>query len=161
MTLRLQPRIRSSESAFTLLEAALSIALIAIAMTAFLMTMSRLNESASVARNSTGAGAVMQNQIDLVLSDGPFNPQKTNSDGTAQIPPELVLGTHITPDVAIYREPNTGIVVSGTMTTTITDMSTVLSGVTMPVYRADIQVVYNYRSRSYLVKRSTLRAADI
>lgn len=161
MILRSQPRVRERESAFTLLEAALSIALIAIAMTAFIMTMSRLNESASVSRNSTGAGAVLQNQIDLILSDGPFNPQKTNSDGSFQIPPELVVGTHVTPNVAIYREPTNGIVVSGTLTTTVVDMSTVLGGITMPVYRADVQINYTYRSRSYLVKRSTLRAADI
>ena len=103
---------------FTLLEAAIAIALISISMTAFLMVMSRLNDTASVARNATGAGAVVQNQIDLILSDGPFNPQKTNSDGTTQIPPELIPGTHVTPNVAIYREPSTGIVVSGILTTT-------------------------------------------
>lgn len=150
-----------SEAGFTLLEAAIAIALIAISMTAFLMTMSRLNETASVARNATGAGAVVQNQIDLILSDGPFNPQKTNSDGTTQIPPELVLGTHVTTNVAIYREPSTGIVVSGTLTTTVTDMSTFLGGITMPTYRADVQVAYTYRSRNYVLRRSTLRVADI
>lgn len=156
-----QRSVGFSQSGFTLLEAAIAITLIAISMTAFLMTMSRLNESASVARNSTGAGAVVQNQIDLILSDGPFNPQKTNSDGTPQIPPELVVGSHVTNNVAIYREPSTGVVVSGTLTTTITDMSTVLAGITMPIYRADVQVAYTYRSRDYLLKRSTLRAADI
>jgi type II secretory pathway pseudopilin PulG len=149
-----------SNDAFTLTEAAISIVLIAITMTAFLMTMSRLNEFASVARNSTGAAAVVQNQIDLILSDGPFNPQKTNSDGTVQIPPELVVGSHVTSNVPIYREPTTGIVVSGTLTTTIVDMSTVLSGITMPIYRADVRVTYNYRSRNYSLARSTLRAAD-
>jgi prepilin-type N-terminal cleavage/methylation domain-containing protein len=149
------------ESGFTLLEAAVAIALIAIAMTAFTMTMSRLNEQASITRNSTGAGAVMQNQIDLLLSDGPFNPQKTNSDGTTQIPPELALGTHTTNNVAIYREPSTGIVVSGTLTTTVVDMSELLGSVTMSVYRADVELTYSYRSRTYTLKRTTLRASDI
>ena len=152
---------RHSKDAFTLTEAAIAIALIAITMTAFLMTMSRLNESASVARNSTGASAVVQNQIDLILSDGPFNPQKTNEDGTPQIPPELVVGTHVTNNVPIYREPTTGIVVSGTMTTTVVDMSTVVGGITMPLYRAVVSVTYNYRSRNYTLTRSTLRASDI
>lgn len=152
---------RHFNDAFTLTEAAISISLVAITMTAFLMTMSRLNESASVARNSTGAAAVVQNQIDLILSDGPFNPQKTNSDGTAQIPPELAIGTHVTNNVPIYREPTTGIVVSGTLTTTVVDMSTVLNGITLPLYRADVQVIYTFRSRNYSLNRSTLRAADI
>ncbi len=147
--------------AFTLTEAAIAIALIAITMTAVLMTMSRLNESASVARNSTGASAAVQNQIDLILSDGPFNPQKINEDGTPQIPPQLVVGTHVTNNVPIYREPTTGIVVSGTMTTTVVDMSTVVAGITMPLYRADVSVTYNYRSRNYSLTRSTLRASDI
>ncbi|MGI8891417.1 MAG: hypothetical protein ACR2G0_11625 [Chthoniobacterales bacterium] len=152
---------RRKASAFTLTEAAIAIALIAVTMTSFIMAMSRLNESASIARNSTGAAAVVQNQIDLILSDGPFNPQKTNSDGSVQIPPELAVGTHITNNVPIYREPTTGIVVSGTMTTTIADMSTFVSGIKMPLYRADVKVTYNYRSRGYSLSRSTLRASDI
>lgn len=152
---------RRQESAFTLVEAAIAIALIAITMTAFLMTMSRLNEFASVARNTTGAAAALQNQIDLILSDGPFNPQKTNSDGSVQIPPELVIGTRVTNNVPIYREPATGIVVSGTMTTTVVDMSQVLGGITLPIYQASVQVTYTYRNRNYSLSRCTLRAADI
>lgn len=152
---------RHSQNAFTLTEAAIAISLIAITMTAFLMTMSRLNESASVARNATGASAAVQNQIDLILSDGPFNPQKTNEDGTPQIPPELVVGTHVATNVPIYREPTTGIVVSGTMTTTVADLSTTLGGFTMPLYQAVVNVSYNYRSRNYTLTRSTLRASDI
>lgn len=156
-----QPAAHFSEAAFTLTEAAISIAIVAICMTTFLVAMSRLNESASVTRNATGAAAVLQNQIDLLLSDGPFNPQKTNSDGTVQIPPELTLGTHVTNNVAIYREASTGIVVSGTLTTTIADMSTVLAGITMPTYRADVTITYTYRSRNYSFSRSTLRVSDI
>jgi len=130
-------------------------------MTAFMVAMTSLNQSASVARNATGAAAVIQNQIDLILSDGPFNPQKTNVDGTPQIPPELTLGTHTTSNVPIYREPATGIVVSGTLTTTVTDMSTTLNGIVMSTYRADIQVIYSYRNKSYNLTRSTLRTSDI
>ncbi|MGH8092241.1 MAG: type II secretion system protein [Chthoniobacterales bacterium] len=148
-------------AAFTLTEAAVAIALIGITMTAFVMAMSSLNRSASVTRNATGAAAVIQNQIDLILSDGPFNPQKTNADGTPQIPPELVVGTHVTTNVSIYQEPTTGIVVSGTLTTTIVDMSPVLNGITLSTYRADVQVNYTYRNQTYSLTRSTLRTSDI
>jgi type II secretory pathway pseudopilin PulG len=151
----------SLSAAFTLTEAAVAIALIGITMTAFTIAMSSLNQSASVARNATGAAAALQNQIDLLLSDGPFNPQKTNDDGTPQIPQELVLGSHITPNVPIYREPSTGIVVSGTLTTTVSDMSTTLNGILMSTYRADVQVTYTYRNKSSTVTRSTLRTSDI
>ncbi len=150
-----------SNRAFTLTEAAVAIALIGITMTAFVSAMTCLNQAASVARNATGAAAVLQNQIDLVLSDGPFNPQKTNSDGTPQIPPELVVGAHVTNSVPIYREPTTGTIVAGTLTTTVTDMSFVTNGVTVPLYRADVTVNYSYRNRNYSVNRSTLRVSDI
>jgi type II secretory pathway pseudopilin PulG len=149
------------QSAFTLTEAAVAIAIIGFTMTAFITTMTRLNESASVSRNSTGAATVLQNQIDLIVSDGPFNPQKTNSDGTPQIPPELVLGTHVINNAPIYREVATGTIVSGTVTTVVSDMSVVLSGITVPVYRADVTVTYTYRNRTYTLTRSTLRTSDI
>jgi type II secretory pathway pseudopilin PulG len=156
-----RPAAPAQLAAFTLTEAAAAIALIGITMTAFMVAMTSLNQSASVARNATGAAAVIQNQIDLILSDGPFNPQKTNVDGTPQIPPELTLGTHTASNVPIYREPATGIVVSGTLTTTVTDMSTTLNGIVMSTYRADVQVIYSYRNKSYNLTRSTLRTSDI
>ena len=162
MTTRLSPRVYLPRNAgFTLIEAVVAIALIGITITAFTMTMSSLNQSASVTRNATGASTALQNQIDLILSDGPFNPQKVNSDGTPQIPPELTLGTHVLTDVPIYREPTSGIVVAGTVTTTVTDMSAVLNGITLPIYRADVRVTYTYRNKSYSFARSTLRASDI
>ncbi|HEY2801484.1 MAG TPA: type II secretion system protein [Chthoniobacterales bacterium] len=149
------------QSAFTLTEAVVSIALIAICMTTIIMTMTRLNEEASITRNATGASAVVQNQIDLLLSDGPFNPQKNNSDGMPQIPPELTVGTHVTNNIPIYREPSTGIVVAGTLTTSVVDISPVVDSIAQPLYRADVTVTYTYRSRDYTVKRSTLRTSDI
>ena len=162
MTTRLSPRAHFPRNAgFTLIEAVVAIALIGITITAFTMTMSSLNQSASVTRNATGASTALQNQIDLILSDGPFNPQKVNSDGTPQIPPELTLGTHVLTDVPIYREPTSGTVVAGTVTTTVTDMSAVLNGITLPIYRADVRVTYTYRNKSYSFARSTLRASDI
>ena len=162
MTTRLSPRVYLPRNAgFTLIEAVVAIALIGITITAFTMTMSSLNQSASVTRNATGASTALQNQIDLILSDGPFNPQKVNSDGTPQIPPELTLGTHVLTNVPIYREPTSGIVVAGTVTTTVTDMSAVLNGITLPIYRADVRVTYTYRNKSYSFARSTLRASDI
>ena len=106
---------------------------------------------------------MVQNQIDLILSDGPFNPQKTNADGTARSAPELVLGSHITRNVPIYREPATGIVVSGTLTTTgHRTMSTTLNwNRHRRSHRADVQVTHTYRSKSYSMTRSALRTSDI
>lgn len=136
-------------------------AIIGMGLASFVMGMAKLNEQASISRNATGAAAILQNQVDLILSDGPFNPTKTNEDGTPQIPPELTVGSHVTYNAPIYREPITGIIVSGTLTTTITDITQVSSGITMLMYQANLSVSYIYRGVTYSVSRSTTRASDI
>jgi type II secretory pathway pseudopilin PulG len=146
---------------FTLTEAALALTIVGIGLAAFVMGMTKLNEHASVSRNATGAAAILQNQVDLLLSDGPFNPGKTNEDGSPQIPPELTVGTHVTNNVPIYREPTTGVIVSGTLTSTITNITQNSSGMTMTMYRADISVSYIYRGVTYSLARSTIRVTDI
>lgn len=153
--------LRTQQAGFTLIEASVALAIIGIGVVSFVTGMTKLNEQASISRNSTGAAAILQNQVDLILSDGPFNPQKTNEDGSPQIPPELTLGTHVINNTPIYREPNTGIIVAGTLTTTVTDISQVSSGMTMTLYQANMSVSYIYRGVTYSVSRSTLRTSDI
>lgn len=151
----------SSSNAFTLTEAAVALAIIGIGIGAMVPSMTQLNHEASVSRNVTGADTALQNQIDLLLSDGPFNPQKTGSDGQPQIPPELVVGTHTTNNVPIYREPNTGVIVSGTLTTTVQDISQNYSGLMMYMYQATVSISYDYRGRTYSESRTTIRSSDI
>jgi type II secretory pathway pseudopilin PulG len=150
-----------SSDAFTLTEAVVALAIISIGIGSMITSMVQLNEQASISRNATGADAALQNQIDLILSDGPFNPQKTGPDGQPQIPPELVVGTHVTNNVPIYREPNTGVIVSGTMTTTVTDVSQTYLGLPVYLYRAVITLSYSYRGRTYTDSRTTIRSSDI
>ena len=146
---------------FTLIEAVVAITLVGIGLATSYTALTKINAFASTARNSTGAYTAAMNQIDLLLSDSPFNPQKTNDDGTPQIPPELTIGTHTTTNVPIYKEPTSGVIVSGTMTTTITDASVTYNGNTLPMYRATVQVTYTYLSRNYSFSMSTMRASDI
>ncbi len=150
-----------SSEAFTITEAVVALAIIGIGIGSMVMAMGQLNQEASISRNATGADAVLQNQIDLLLSDGPFNPQKLGSDGLPQVPPELVVGTHVTNNVPIYREPSTGIIVSGTSTTTITDISQNYGGLMMYMYQATVSVSYVYRSHTYNTARTTIRSSDI
>jgi type II secretory pathway pseudopilin PulG len=150
-----------SLQAFTITEAVVALTIIGIGIGSMITSMGQLNQEASVSRNATGADAALQNQIDLLLSDGPFNPQKTGSDGQPQIPPELTVGTHTTNNVPIYREPNTGVIVFGTMTTTITDISETYLGQTLYKYQATVAISYNYRNRTYTASRSTIRTSDI
>ena len=65
-----------SLQAFTITEAVVALTIIGIGIGSMITSMGQLNEEASISRNATGADAAVQNQIDLLLSDGPFNPQK-------------------------------------------------------------------------------------
>lgn len=150
-----------SVAAFTMTEAIVGIAIAGLGIACCLTALSMMNSMASSSRNATGAYTVVMNQIDLILSDGPFNPQKTNADGSAQIPPELQLGTRTQNNVPVYKEPTTGVVVNGTMTTTVADASTTFSGLTLSMYRATVTVNYTYRNRSYSFSMSTIRSSDI
>jgi prepilin-type N-terminal cleavage/methylation domain-containing protein len=155
----------AAKGGFTLLEALVGIALIGIGVSCTVGALTKLNSIAASARNATGAYTAVMNQIDLIQSNGPFNPQKTNDDGTAQIPPELQLGTHTQNNVSIYQDPNTGVIVAGTMNTVVTDISsTYTSGpTTFPLitYKAVVTVNYTYLSRNYSFSMSTIRTSDI
>ncbi len=159
------PRGRLSEAGFTLVETFVAIALIGIGVSCTVGGLTKLNSIAAAARNATGAYTAVMNQIDLLQSDGPFNPQKTNTDGTAQIPPELQLGTQTQNNISIYQDPKTGVIVAGTMTTAVTDISsTYTSGsTTFPLiaYKAVVTVNYTYLSRNYSFSMTTIRTSDI
>jgi prepilin-type N-terminal cleavage/methylation domain-containing protein len=150
---------------FTLVEVMVGIAVIAIGTACAVGALTRFNSLASAARNATGAYTVVMNQIDLIQSDSPFNPQKTNPDGTAQIPPELQIGTQTQNNISIYQDPKTGVIVTGTMTTTISDISSSYTNgsVTFPLtmYKAVVTVTYTYLSRNYSFSMSTIRTSDI
>lgn len=193
--------------------------LIGIGVAGTLTALNGANATAAVARNNTGAYTVAQNRIDAILTAGPFNPQKTNEDGTKQIPPELTVGTTTIPDVPVYKEPilttwtyndatartqATGLATSdigkfalqldsqtywqltstapawkevkptvlGTLTSTVSDVSTTYSGVTMYMYQATVTVSWQYRGRGpiwsaarnrweYQVTMNTVRTSDI
>ena len=93
-----------------------ALTMIAIGIASMVMGMSQLNKQASISRNATGAGAIIQNQIDQFLSNGPFNPQKTLEDGiTRQIPknPDGTYDMTVTPigqpRTIAYKDPTTGV----------------------------------------------------
>jgi type II secretory pathway pseudopilin PulG len=162
---RQSSRNRDRRAGFTIAEAVVGIAVLSIGIAATVGTLTKLNSIASTSRNATGAYTSVMNQIDLIQSDSPFNPQKTNTDGTAQIPPELQLGTQTQNNVPVYKDPNTGVIVAGSMTTTVTDISsTYTSGSTtfpLTMYKAVVTLSYTYLNRNYSFSMSTIRASDI
>jgi type II secretory pathway pseudopilin PulG len=153
---------RFAKSGFTLVEAVVSITLIGIGVASTLGALTKFNSIADISRNGTGVCAAVMNQIDMIQSDSPFNPQKTNNDGTPQIPPELQLGTQ-TKDVVVYQYKdlanNNIVVVPGIMTTTVTDLNP--GNTTIYMYKAVVTVTYTYLNRSYSFSMSTIRTSDI
>ena len=134
----------------------------AVAITAML----RMNNNAALSRLRTGASTVAQNQIDLILSDSPFNPKY------GQIPPELTVGTTnngtaLAPTIPVYTDPTSGSKLLGWMITVIADNGATLSGgsnnagAALYIYRATVTVSYIYRNKTYSVTMSTLRASDL
>lgn len=100
---------------FTLVEAVVAVSLIGVGVAVTLGALTKFNSTAAMSRNATGAEALLMNQIDLFQSMSPFNPQKTNADGTAQVPKDtantpasydMTVGTH----TIGYKDPVTGVV---------------------------------------------------
>jgi hypothetical protein len=118
-----------------------------------------INAYAVSSRLYSEAQTCAQNQIDLILSKEPFDPASN------KIPSVLALGTTTTPNVFVYQDPVSGnVVVSGTMTTTVTDTSSTMTfaGSTdnLNVRRATVTVSYTYRNTNYSVTMDTARTAD-
>jgi type II secretory pathway pseudopilin PulG len=157
--------IHHNLAALTLVETIVAISVISLGAACTVGALTRFNSLASSARNATGAYTAVMNQIDLIQSDSPFNPQKTNTDGSAQIPPELQLGTHTQNNISVYQDPKTGVIVSGTLTTTVSDVSSTYSNgsTTFPLtmYKAVVTLTYTYMNRNYSFSMSTIRTSDI
>jgi type II secretory pathway pseudopilin PulG len=152
-------------AAFALVEAMVGVSVLGIGIASTVGALTKFNSIASISRNATGSCVAVMNQIDLIQSNGPFNPQIKNPDGTAQIPPELQLGTQTQNNVPVYQDPNTGVLVSGTMTTTVTNISSTYTqgGLTFPLtqYQAVVTLAYTYLNRNYSFSMSTIRTSDI
>lgn len=144
---------------FTLVEILVAVSLLGIASAGSIWALTQTNQFAFVARLYTGAENVAQNQIDQIMSDGPFNPQ------SGQIPAVLQSGTQ---QVQIYNEPNPAggqpRVVNGQMTTTVSPVTnTVVNGATtnLNIYSATVVVSYTFRGKVYSVQLNAMRAPDV
>jgi hypothetical protein len=149
---------RHLEGGLTLVEVMVSCAMITLTCTTFMFVFTQLNQMAMITRLYTGAYAVAESQIDLISTDSPFQPQN------GLIPTELTPGT-ATATVTVYHDPVSNNTINGTMTTTVSTVSTSYTSgsttETVYLYQANVNVTYNYRNRSYSVSFSTLRTSDI
>jgi len=166
-------------AAFTLIEAMVAIGIFGVYAGVGVTAMVRMNTDAALSRLQTGASTLAQGQIDLCLSDQPFNPQYS------QVPPELALtaalsggvsamygnpqvnsGTSSAPLAPVYTDPTSGNTVLGWMTTQVVNTNATLSsgsndnGAALYVYSITVTVSYNWRGKVRSVTMSTLRASD-
>lgn len=150
---------RNKTLAFTLAEIVVALAVLGTVSLGCYMGLTSVNAYAVSSRLYSEAQTCVQNQIDLILSKGPFDVMNN------KIPSVLAIGTTTTPNVFIYRDPVTSdVVVTGTMTTTITDLgsSMTFAGATtdLNTRRATVTVSYNFRGKTYNVSMDTMRTAD-
>jgi type II secretory pathway pseudopilin PulG len=155
--MKLNRRYRAA--AFTLIEAMVAIGMFGIAAAASIEALIRMNLRAALCRLQTGASTIAQNQIDLILSDAPFNPQYS------EIPPELTIGTtnsgsSASPTIAIYTDPVSNMKVMGWMTTVVANANATENGNTLYVYTATVTVSYYYKGKLHSIVMSTMRCSD-
>jgi prepilin-type N-terminal cleavage/methylation domain-containing protein len=145
---------------FSLIEIVIALAVLGTMASGCYLGFNWLNTYAISSRLYSEAQSIAQNQIDLILSKGPFDPASN------KIPSVLQLGTTTTPNVFVYRDPVSGeVTVVGTMATTITDSGFTMTyaGSTNNLYirKATVTVSYRYRNTDYSVSMDTFRTADL
>lgn len=150
---------RASARAFTLTEAVMSLAILGAMSSGCYVGFNSINTYAVSSRLYSEAQTCAQNQIDLILSEEPFDISAN------KIPAILQIGTTTKPNVFIYQDPVSGkVVVTGTMTTTITDAGATMNfagvNANLNVRRATVTVSYSFRGKDYNVTLDTLRTAD-
>ncbi len=149
----------AAKGGFTLMEVVMALAVIGTMGAGCYVGFNSLNTYAITSRLYTEAQTCAQNQIDLILSKDPFDPVLN------KIPTVLTVGTTTTPNVFIYQDPVSGnTVVTGTMTTTITDLGTSMtfagSTKNLNTYRATVTISYTFRGKTYNVSMDTMRTGD-
>lgn len=149
---------------FTMVEVIIAIALIGIGITSTVAALTKLNAFASTSRNSTGAYAVVMNQIDRIQAassvpqDAP-NGILVRADATQPALPTngsqiLTKASH--PDLLKIQELSGGTIVAETLTTAVAPIT--ISGVI--TYRITATVAYKFQGRNYSFSMSTVRASD-
>ena len=160
-------RNRRKRAAFTLAEVTMALAVIGTMGAGCYIGFNSLNNYAISSRLFSEAQTAAQNQIDLILSKEPFDPTKSKVPSVlgGAVLASGASTTITTPNVFIYKDPVSGnVVVSGTMTTTVTNPGTSMTfaGATtdLNAWRATVAVTYTYRNTNYSVSMDTMRTAD-
>jgi prepilin-type N-terminal cleavage/methylation domain-containing protein len=178
----LNPRVwpQTAKAGFTLVEVAVGTMILGIVATVIIFGLNQLNTFASVSRLYTVAQTLAQNQIDLILTKGPFDPSANppkNPLLNGADPNSNILRTDVptywsdpnTPtvlytsarDMTLYKDPmNNNQVVKGQIATSIKTTGYTVNNKNLNVRQASVTVSYTYRSKPYTVTMNTMRTPD-
>lgn len=141
--------------AFTIVEVLVAVTVLALLGTGAIAGLLSINRIVVTNRLTTNAQAIAQTQIDRILGE-PY-PQ-----GCAA-PTALATGTTTQTSVPIYRDPVSGdVIVAGTVTTTVNDVSrTIVAGLpAAKLLQATVAVSYSFGGRPGGVALTTVRTVD-
>jgi type II secretory pathway pseudopilin PulG len=147
---------RHAEKAFTLTEIMVTSGILTVVGATAMYALTLTNNQAVNSRIQAAAQSIVQNQIDQILTRGPYVPTNNPPD----IPAVLKSGT-TTQNIPVFTDPETGaLAVSGTLTTVIQDSGASTNGVPLYVVKAAVTLNYTLTGRPHSVVMNTMRAPD-
>ena len=173
-----------SRFGFTFVEVVMGITVLSLTAGVVLYGLNQLNYQASVNRLYTAAQTLAQNQIDLILTMGPYDPAQEKYPLPANCGASSSTNTILRTDVQkyywdpapaagvcpmsttlknipIYKDPMNGNkIVEGTIETTVITTPFTVSGTSLDVRQATVRVKYTFRRRNYAVVMDTMRTSD-
>jgi type II secretory pathway pseudopilin PulG len=148
---------RNAERAFTLTEILITSGIIIVVGATAMYALTMINKYAASSRVQAAAAAIVQYQIDQILTRGPYVPTNVPPD----VPAILTNGTTTTNNLQVFVDPETSnVLVSGKLTTTIQDSGATYKSSPLYVLKAAVKLEYTFAGKSFTVAMDTLRAPD-
>jgi type II secretory pathway pseudopilin PulG len=148
---------RRAEAAFTLTDVLITSGILLLVGATAIYALTLTNRNAVGSRVMAAAQSVVQNQIDQILTRGPYVPTNIPPD----IPAVLTNGTTVTQNVPVFVDPETNtLIVSGKLTTKIEDSGATAKGTPLYVLKAAVTLDYTLGGHAFSVTMDTLRAPD-
>ncbi|MGC3988209.1 MAG: type II secretion system protein [Chthoniobacteraceae bacterium] len=161
---------------YTIAEVLVALAVIGLFASSLMWGLTMMNNYAVLGRLYSGAMEAVQEQIDLVLTDGAFSPNNNTSAPVSGITPRYNIELPVlssgssssatATSVPIYLSDSSKTVeVDGTMTTKVENTGTtynLISGnsTNLNIYRITVTMIFTYRGKTYSVTSATMRAPD-
>ena len=145
------------QGGFTLIDVVVTSAILILIASTAMYALTSINRYASFNRVQAAAESIVQNQIDQILTRGPYVPTNTPPD----IPTILNSGTTVINNLPVFTDPESGnLVVMGKLTTVIQDTGAKSNGITLYVLKAAVTLDFTFRAKPYTIAMDTLRAPD-